>query len=116
MKPLDETTQEGHAAAADALAKMGDLPAKQRARMITMPREGMGWNPLRDWPRNETCFCNSGLKAKKCCLNRQPDCIDEKDAHNLRVAMLQGEVGRAAIRAEYQRHKDTNPGAFGAQA
>lgn len=29
---------------------------------------GMKWNPLTSYPRNKTCHCGSGDKAKFCCL------------------------------------------------
>ena len=32
------------------------------------PRAGQTWNPLLKYPRNESCFCGSGKKAKRCCL------------------------------------------------
>lgn len=33
------------------------------------PKKNHDWNPLLKYPRNEECFCGSGLKFKKCCLN-----------------------------------------------
>jgi hypothetical protein len=32
------------------------------------PKPGGAWNPLRQYPRNQPCFCGSLVKAKKCCL------------------------------------------------
>lgn len=29
-------------------------------------------NPMRDYPRNMPCICNSGKKWKVCCLPKQP--------------------------------------------
>ncbi len=37
-----------------------------------VPLPGYVFNPMRKYPRNEPCYCNSGLKYKKCCLNTDP--------------------------------------------
>jgi len=33
------------------------------------------WNPFLKYPRNEACYCGSGVKYKKCCLNNEPALI-----------------------------------------
>ena len=38
------------------------------------------WNPMLKYPRNETCFCGSGTKAKKCCLIHQPLAVTKEYA------------------------------------
>lgn len=34
--------------------------------------KGFDYNPLLAFNRNSLCFCNSGLKFKKCCLRTMP--------------------------------------------
>lgn len=51
------------------------------------PRDGQAWNPLREWPRNESCFCRSGKKAKKCCLPAIQVTVSIKDAEKLKQIM-----------------------------
>ncbi len=34
------------------------------------PEVGHSWNPIVSWPRNNPCFCQSGKKFKKCCMNK----------------------------------------------
>ena len=47
---------------------------KQLEAKLPVAFEGMkvnddsAWNPLLKYPRNATCFCGSGFKAKRCCL------------------------------------------------
>jgi hypothetical protein len=58
--------------------------AKLSQTMLSLSK-GHSWNPLRKYPRNELCFCGSGLKSKKCCLPGLPLAIKTKDAIHLRT-------------------------------
>jgi hypothetical protein len=40
---------------------------------------GMVWNPLRTLPRNQTCPCQSGLKFKECCFEKNEIAIPHID-------------------------------------
>lgn len=33
-------------------------------------------NPFKNWPRNLTCFCGSGIKFKKCCDHKIYDRVN----------------------------------------
>lgn len=33
-----------------------------------LPEPGFKWNPVLKYPKNEACYCGSGVKFKKCCL------------------------------------------------
>lgn len=41
------------------------------------PREKFKFNPFLKYPRNETCYCGSGKKYKKCCMANEPAAIPE---------------------------------------
>lgn len=41
-------------------------------------------NPMFKFPRNEKCYCESGLKAKKCCLPKLKPYIKETDAEDIK--------------------------------
>lgn len=45
-----------------------------------IPTTGNEFNPYMKFPRNETCYCGSGLKFKKCCLPEEPMAINSKTA------------------------------------
>lgn len=56
------------------------------ARDGMKPAQGMAWNPMLKYPPNESCYCRSGLKFKKCCKLKQPLVVDiefEKQARPL---------------------------------
>lgn len=44
------------------------------------PMPGNEWNPLIKYPRNSVCYCGSKIKAKKCCIPKQPLAIDSSFA------------------------------------
>jgi hypothetical protein len=44
------------------------------------PKQGFKWNPMLKYPRNEKCYCGSGLKFKKCCLAHQTLAVPKKFA------------------------------------
>ena len=96
------TEEHDDKAAADVLAK---APNEKKALLNYEPRKDFAWNPLKGWPRNSPCFCNSGKKAKLCCLPKQPPVIKANDAAALLKAMNMGEPGMDGIRAEYERHR-----------
>lgn len=37
------------------------------------------WNPVKRYPRNAPCVCNSGKKYKKCCEPHQPVVIGNEN-------------------------------------
>jgi uncharacterized protein YecA (UPF0149 family) len=63
------------------------IPPNRRAFVL---HEGNAWNPLQKYPRNAPCFCNSGKKAKKCCLPRVIPYVKQA-----MVPSLQGILDRA---------------------
>lgn len=38
------------------------------SKVKMIPKPGFVYNPLLKYPRNERCYCGSGVKAKMCCL------------------------------------------------
>lgn len=46
--------------------------------------EGFAWNPMKAWPRNEACFCLSGIKFKKCCMPNLRECIAEAEVPKMK--------------------------------
>lgn len=42
-------------------------PTKYKRAYYRLP-EGHRWNFRTSYPRNEPCWCESGKKAKRCCL------------------------------------------------
>lgn len=59
---------------------------KYRA-MGTMPKDGYTWNPLRNFPRNQSCFCGSSKKTKKCCGPYLASLVSNGFAEQLRMDM-----------------------------
>lgn len=51
--------------------------------IVYRPTAGNTWNRLRDFPRNEACFCGSGQKFKKCHLPRLIPCVTEGAAKKI---------------------------------
>ena len=58
-------------------------PAELPRKHFYAPKPGYAWNPLRNWPRNEVCFCGSGKKSKKCHLPKLSECVAAKEAELL---------------------------------
>jgi uncharacterized protein YecA (UPF0149 family) len=56
------------------------------------PKRGHDWNPMLKYPRNEACYCGSGVKAKKCCLLHQTLAVNSEFAE--KAAPLVKEVRR----------------------
>lgn len=65
------------------------LPVDAPARHMFKPKDGYAFNPLRDYPRNEACFCGSLKKFKKCHDGKLPMCCTVKSAHEIRQFMAQ---------------------------
>lgn len=60
-----------------------DLPLKKFLKThedIKVPRPGYVWNPLRRYPPNLHCFCDSTKKAKNCCLPKLAETILQEKA------------------------------------
>lgn len=45
-----------------------------------MLENGFSWNPYLKYPRNKECYCGSGKKFKKCCLETEALAIPKKAA------------------------------------
>ncbi|AFC22542.1 hypothetical protein phi1422_0022 [Bdellovibrio phage phi1422] len=41
-------------------------------KMCYALESGNQWNPLKAYPRNLPCPCGSGIKFKKCCVDKIP--------------------------------------------
>lgn len=63
--------------------------------MVYFPTGGNTWNRLRDFPRNEACFCGSGLKFKKCHATRLTACVTEAAAVKIQRFLDLRKSGRA---------------------
>lgn len=72
---------------AEARERREDLGKVKPHRIHYVPKEGQAFNPLRSWPRNEKCFCGSGLKFKKCCISRTSVTIEADKEPDLRRVM-----------------------------
>lgn len=46
--------------------------------------DGFEYNPLNSFDRNAICFCNSGLKFKKCCLKTMPRGLPTEVVNHMR--------------------------------
>ncbi len=53
-------------------------------RMAYQPKSGFAWNQLRDFPRNEPCFCGSKVKFKKCHGDRLKPCVSAEAAKKIK--------------------------------
>lgn len=51
------------------------------------PNEGRSWSPLLNFPRNDKCFCGSGIKFKKCHLNKLARTCTKLDAEKINEIM-----------------------------
>lgn len=65
--------------------EMKDVVHKPRFKFKTQP--GFVWNPLTKYPRNESCYCGSKLKFKKCCLDKETAAIPEESAERIKSAV-----------------------------
>lgn len=48
------------------------------------PIQGFDFNPFLKYPRNKQCYCNSGKKFKKCCLDSEAGAIPKDIAEKAR--------------------------------
>lgn len=63
------------------------------------------YNPLSSYPRNDPCFCGSGKKSKKCCLNKIPKAVPKE----LVKYMAGKSIGsQASILLNYLRSQQEN--------
>lgn len=44
-------------------------------------------NPMLKYPRNQSCWCKSGLKAKRCCLPKQSRILPQEVAKQAKVLL-----------------------------
>jgi hypothetical protein len=56
-------------------------------KMAFKPAPGLTWNPLRTLDPNRKCPCQSGIKFKKCCLDKLAPVVTVKEAENYRLQM-----------------------------
>lgn len=47
---------------------------------VLKPQDGLAINPYLKLPRNSPCYCNSGIKYKRCCLPTEPLAIPTEQA------------------------------------
>lgn len=57
-------------------------PKRSRGWMAT---KGNALNPLLSFPRNAKCFCGSGIKFKKCCVDKLHMAIPAKEASEVQA-------------------------------
>lgn len=53
-------------------------PAIPLEKRVFVLKPGFVFNPFNKWPRNLTCFCGSGRKFKKCCVDQVFHAIPDK--------------------------------------
>lgn len=61
---------------------------REEKRTKWKPPVGMVWNPLLGFERNNSCWCDSGKKAKRCCLplvETKQRCVTHKEAELIRA-------------------------------
>lgn len=56
--------------------------AKAKGAWVLDP--GNRWNPLTRFPRNHVCWCGSGVKFKKCCIDKLARYVEAKHWRGLR--------------------------------
>jgi hypothetical protein len=65
------------------------------AYMAYRPTKGNTWNRLRDFPRNEACFCGSGQKFKRCHAQRLLPCVTTEAAKKIQRFLDLRKAGKA---------------------
>lgn len=50
-------------------------------------KKGWSLNPIRKYPRNCLCWCDSGQKAKRCCLPRAAEAIKTELVDEMKIFM-----------------------------
>jgi hypothetical protein len=76
--------------------------------MVYRPTEGNTWNRLRDFPRNESCFCGSGLKFKRCHATRLLPCVTNEAAKKIQRFLDLRKAGRACRLVLTQAEKNVS--------
>jgi hypothetical protein len=71
------------------------------------PTEGNTWNKLRDFPRNETCFCGSGRKFKHCHAHNLMPCVTVEAAKKIQRFLDLRKAGRN-VRLQLTQTEDRN--------
>lgn len=56
-------------------------------RRSLIPKDGYTWNPLSRIERNAPCPCGSGLKFKRCHIDKLPRVVSDKQADTYKKAM-----------------------------
>lgn len=70
------------------------------------PKPGHAWNPLKQYPRNEKCFCGSSEKAKKCCLPFiAATCTIEEFENHSKILAFVKKFGAEKVFAGYKEKK-----------
>lgn len=64
---------------------------------VTKLARGESWNPLRRYPRNELCYCGSGVKYKKCHWQNEPLKCKSKDHGSFRRIVETAKRNRSGI-------------------
>lgn len=52
---------------------------------VYIPKPDFAYNPLRDWPRNDNCFCGSLKKFKRCHLDKLEHAVPKAMITHLRL-------------------------------
>ena len=63
-----------------------------RVRTIWRPKTNMVWNPLLAYGRNNPCWCDSGKKAKRCCLpniEANKRCVTAREAQLIQAELVE---------------------------
>lgn len=74
-----------------------------RTKVVFRPKEGRAWNPLSGYPRNEPCWCGSGKKFKKCCLNEQGRTIGTDKAKRMAELVKEAQAERKCKKSGHQK-------------
>lgn len=84
--------QEGKSSNEEQEESLKQLTPEDSAKMVPpcwKPSEGMDYNPLKSYPRNNPCPCKSGKKFKHCHLDLIPPVIPENLVEVYKVAIAQ---------------------------
>ncbi len=63
------------------------------------------WNPLRSYPRNAPCFCNSNKKFKKCCFLKLAQTVPAKSIPAIKKLMAKALARNSKPQVEIQQEK-----------
>lgn len=100
---MQDQAEKERSAMKKAGVKVDEKPTDIKpGRVVYRPTQGYAWNPLREWPRNEVCFCGSKKKAKKCHLNEMAPCILESDAVKLQKYLDDYKSGKPVMPLKFE--------------